>query len=746
MRINRFLAACSLMLLVSPLWGEFVIADNGKALVKIVGDQDASPVESFAVQELARYLSLIAGVTVPIITDATGEGGPVIAVGEKMSAAIVGPERALVLHRSEEEVRVKTFGKDLLIFGGSARGTLYAVYTFLEDAIGCHWWTSSDSTIPIKPRLAVNDQDVSHRPSFSYREPFWEDSQKFEFSIRNRCNGNYTEVREFEGLKTKYLGGFVHTFNDLIPVKEYYIKHPEWFSEINGKRIGAKGEVSQLCLSNPFLLREVIAKVLKIASGGPNGGIISVSQNDNELPCQCKKCLEIEKEEGSHSGPIIRFVNKIADSVKKIYSNVRIDTLAYQYSQQPPLKAVPAENVIVRLCDIDLDFSVPVTDKKNQKFHDDLLGWRDIGSKVYVWNYSTNFWHYLAPNPTIGPMMTDYRFFKEKGIEGIFDEGAFNGHGAEFSELRAWLQAQMLWDADKEPRALMMQFLEGYYGPAGKYLLEYIDLMQQEVQEHSYRITIFMPLCVEYLNNKLINKCIALFDQAETSVKADPVFSLRVKRARLPIDYIVLNTWSYGDYGFNSAVQYPAFAEKFFKLASEYGIGFVSEKERIAVFQKKTEHLAAISDKRALPGNFLVDAQDTCLAIAYLGTKADYVLDHRATDNSAIKVIADNNIWIVQLPLRGHAIDSSKRYRITIFARATSGDNRDVAFRAGIYDEVLKTGIAQTDFSCTSRAGPYGEYVFSYSGMNQDMVVWVAPSNSPKDSVLYIDRIAIGLE
>ena len=49
----------------------------------------------------------------------------------------------------------------------------------------------------------------------------------------------------------------------------------------------------------------------------PDVKIISISQNDWYNPCECKNCRTIDEKEGSHSGTLIHFVNKIAEVIEK---------------------------------------------------------------------------------------------------------------------------------------------------------------------------------------------------------------------------------------------------------------------------------------------------------------------------------------------------------------------------------------------------------------------------------------------
>ena len=73
---------------------------------------------------------------------------------------------------------MKTVGRNLVLAGRAPRGTLYAVYTFLEDVVGCRWWTSTESFIPKKPTLSVPQLDVVYAPPLRYREAYYRDAFK----------------------------------------------------------------------------------------------------------------------------------------------------------------------------------------------------------------------------------------------------------------------------------------------------------------------------------------------------------------------------------------------------------------------------------------------------------------------------------------------------------------------------------------------------------------------------------------
>src|SRR5581483_343417 len=92
------------------------------------------------------------------------DGKPVIAVGSAAAVAVdattdltdLGPE-GILLHKA---------GKSIILTGGQGapRGTLYAVYTFLEDFIGVQWWTPEVTEVPKQPNLYVELQDLRYSP------------------------------------------------------------------------------------------------------------------------------------------------------------------------------------------------------------------------------------------------------------------------------------------------------------------------------------------------------------------------------------------------------------------------------------------------------------------------------------------------------------------------------------------------------------------------------------------------------
>jgi hypothetical protein len=512
------------------------IAQNGEAKAVIVVAADATEPERHAADELAVFLRQITGAKFEI------QAPP--AAGQ--SRLLVGPEAAKLADTNfsteglgSDGTVIRTVGNDLILAGGRPRGTLYAVYTFLEDHVGCRWWSSKVSAIPTKPTLEVDRLNVRYVPPLEFRETFWFDAFDGDWSVRNKSNGNSERLDEKQGGKHKY-EGFVHTFFPLIPPDKYFKNHPEWFSEIDGKRVH---ERAQLCLTNEEMRAELVKNLKERLRNNPAATIASVSQNDWHGNCKCSKCATIEKEEDSPAGLMLRFVNTVAEDIEDEFPNVAISTLAYQYTRKPPKITRPRQNVIVRLCSIECSFSKPLADERNKKFRDDIVGWSKICNRLYIWDYTTNFRHYIMPHPNLRVLGPNVKFFVDHNVKGIFEQGAYTSNGAEMAELRAWVLAKLLWNPSLDGQKLIDEFIAGYYGPAGHHIKEYLQIIHDAVEASGDHLGCFSQHTAKFLSFETLSKGWEQLKVAEEAVIDNPDLRFRVQVAQLPVMYVFIMRW-----------------------------------------------------------------------------------------------------------------------------------------------------------------------------------------------------------
>jgi len=515
---------------------QVTIAENGQAQAVIVIAQDAPEPQQHAATELANFLEQITSAKFEIVyPPVTGK-----------SRLLIGPEAAKLAVADfsadglgTDGIVIRTVGSDIILAGGHPRGTLYAVYTFLEDHLGCRWWSSTESTIPKKPTIQVTNLDIRYAPALEYRSPYWFDAFDGDWAVRNKCNGHAHRLDAKRGGRHIY-EGFVHTFYRLIPPEKYFKDHPEWFSEIKGKRTY---ERAQLCLTNEEMRKELVKNLKERLRNNPAATIASVSQNDWRNNCQCSNCAAIEKEEDSPAGLMLRFVNALAADIEQEFPNVAISTLAYQYTRKPPKITKPRHNVIVQLCSIECSFSKPLSDERNKAFRDDIVGWSNICDRLYIWDYTTDFRHYVMPHPNLRVLGPNVKFFVDHNVKGIFEQGSYNTYGAEMAELRAWVLAKLLWDPTLDGQTLIDEFVDGYYGPAAPHIKAYLKTTHDAVEESGDHLGCFSQHTAKFLSFETLSAGWSHLKAAEAAVQDNPDLQFRVQVAQLPVMYVFMMRW-----------------------------------------------------------------------------------------------------------------------------------------------------------------------------------------------------------
>ena len=542
MQITHVIVACALIGILAGTQADakdINLVKNGKSEYTIVLSKDASPSEKHAAKELQSFLFEISGAELPVVT----EGGKsprrmiVLGSGDALRSLKVPVDFEDL---GDEGFAIKTAGPHLIIAGGRLRGTMYGVYTFLGEVLGCRWYTSYVSYIPKKPTITLSTLDIVRKPDFEYREPFYSDAFDADWAARNKANSNSARLDEARGGKVEY-HHFVHTFAALVPASEYFKDHPEYYSLLDGQR---KVEGGQLCMTNPDVVRIAAETVLKWIEEKPSAKIFSVSQNDWHGNCQCDKCRAVDEEEGSPSGLLLRFVNAIAAEVEKKHPDKLIDTLAYQWTEKPPKITKPRHNVRVRLCPISQCQHHPYEQcEQNAGFVENLRGWSKITDNLYIWHYNTVFPNYLLPLPDLEELAADIPMYKRTGVKGMFMQGTYNAGngpagGAGFMDnLKAYLIAELLWDTKADPKAITSDFLSGCFGKAGKPVGEFLDLLHNKVRTENIHGNIWQDVNAAFLTPEVMAESERLFDEAE-KVADGPEVLKRVKHARLSLEYV----------------------------------------------------------------------------------------------------------------------------------------------------------------------------------------------------------------
>ncbi len=502
--------------------------------------------ERYAAAELRYYLERMTGaafevVEVPCV-------GRRIAVGRAADALGV-TDTAL----GDDGFIVRTVGADLAICGGK-RGVIYGVYELLER-LGCLFFTATCERVPTTAALFLPDLDIRQIPKLEYREHSnYEFARYSRFAVKSRVNGHFLPIREKHGGAMKY-AAFVHTFEALVPQSVYGECHPEYFSMVGGKRLVARHR-SQLCLTNRDVLDIATESVRKTLLANPHARIVSVSQNDWHDNCECPACRAVDEAERSPAGTLLRFVNSIAERLEPEFPDAIFDTLAYMYTRPVPQITRPRHNVCVRLCSIeccfahpfetcDADRSVARPDGSRSSFIQDLHDWGKICDRVYIWDYTTSFSHYPAPFPNWRALQPNMRAFVANNVRGVFEQGnGSSGGGTDLNELRAYLIAKLLWDAETDVERHIREFTDHYYGAAAPFIRDYITLLCDTADQENIHVGFNDSTDLPLYREEVLNRLDALIGEAEAAVSGDALRHWRVGKARLSVRYVKIKNRS----------------------------------------------------------------------------------------------------------------------------------------------------------------------------------------------------------
>ncbi len=433
------------------------------------------------------------------------------------------------------------------------------------------WFSPELEVVPHADPLKLAKLDETIVPAIEYREDFWTETMRdANFAARHRLNGNHYKLEDKHGGRFAVYFPFVHSFDLLIP-PELYTEHPEYFPLIDGHR--AKGYV-QRCLSNPDVVKLAKSKVRQWIKEHPEASIISVSQNDTGNWCHCPTCQNLDDAEGTPCASLLRFVNAIAEDIEKDYPQVRIDTLAYQYTRKPPRTLRPRPNVIIRLCSIECCFAHSLencTSKENQRFREDILAWQPVAPLLYIWDYTPNFAHYQQPFPNFEVLQPNVQFFVDHNVKGLFEQGNYSPGGmGELGPLRSYLLAKLLWNPRTDLARHRREFLDAWYGKAAPQVSSFLDLMQKQVADPKVHAHIFDSSKTAYLNPEFLRAADVLLALAETAAETETQ-KQRVAVTRLPVWYVQLATKQV------SGEAYDTLRSRFLEVARKAGISHISE-------------------------------------------------------------------------------------------------------------------------------------------------------------------------
>jgi len=698
----------TLLTLTTASAAELLIARNGEPQVAIVQADEATVPEQTAVEELIAYLQKTTGATFEVV----GESGarqdqPAIYVGQTAFAKSHGIDVGAL---GPEESVLRSVPGALILTGGRPRGTLYAVHTFLEDALGIRWYTPWCEHVPRQSTCTVKPIEKRVSPTFAYRDVYTHCSNGRTFPrqglwrwyvIRNRFNGRgvspfiWGEYRRSKwnpkrpepvpradspiGPGWTVFGG-PHSFHSILPAAKYFETNPEFYSLRKGQRVPSNGQDgNHLCLTNRQMRQVAIERMKEAMREFPELRAFSVCMNDggSRTACDCGKCVAVAKQ-SSWTDLHLDFVNAIADGIRAEFPDNLIYTLAYSYASRPPKTTRARDNVIIQACLLFSGRTLLVGEDDAQ--HAMLREWGKWTRNLWVWDYAFPTGMTVTfLQPTYDRMQMGYQLARDVGARGVFAENELLAWGLpivpEHYGMRLWIMGKLMQNPDADLDALIADFTSGYYGEAGPSVKAYVGLGRQRLDR--------WPMGVFDLD--FVRKGQELFDKAETAVQDEPTSLKRVKTARAWLDV--------GTLYFRSALR-GEFLRNGGKL-EDFPYQTAALKQRVLSALGQTENLfwRVLYPFPTRKGGRGPRKEGVEHAANYLDSLC------RGKDYSPLpaqfRSVEPDRI----LDIPGHHIKPGRRYQVVVdpdsaFGLAISGEHDDeMPFCMGVYDQTARRGL-----------------------------------------------------
>jgi len=464
--------------------------------------EDTSEPVRFAAQELSRYITEASGVAAEVSEDAScAEPCAVFLLAP--GAAVSDPPR-MPASLDEEAYRIYSIGGGRAFTACSPRAVLYAIYDFLEEELGCRWYFPSPEDA-VTPHLSVDalaeilrrDVDREERPAFPFREREFRDVmpmtdqtdsrivEQIDWWAKLRMNrfllnfGYASNPELWARWKTvlipeiKRRGMLVGlgehgSYPLFLPPARYAAEHPDWYCEIEGKRVGGM-HGTQFCTTNAEAVTAYLENFEAFARENPEVDFYYPAPNDVSKWCECAQCRK-----QSVADRYMALDNRIAEMLQRVKPGTRVMHLAYSNHRLPPENVTPHPMIDVDVACWGRDFAYSLSDPRTMPGNDDYLNafrqWADRCRGVqgdvrprllYHCKLMRHYWLglHLQPLPILDK---DFVTAKDLGLDGFDFPLGFLGIWTK--GLNSYVVARKCWTPDVAAARWIDRFYPDYYG------------------------------------------------------------------------------------------------------------------------------------------------------------------------------------------------------------------------------------------------------------------------------------------
>jgi hypothetical protein len=457
-------------------------------------------------------------------------------------------------------------------------------------------------------------------------------------------------------------------------------------------------------------------------------------------------------------------MNFLAEELAKYRPGIELVMDAYNYSSKPPSITKPADNLIIMLC-------TPIQSRlvgNDPVFMRKWADWKTVTSRILIWDYTVNFASFVNPYPNLHFLGPNIKTFAQEGAVGVLEQGNVFNSVADCDELKSWVIAHMLWNPSLDAKALISEFVNGYYRSAAKPVMAYLNNIARTgagTKEQGETAIAFMDIAA-------MNTATKLLDEAQAKAKDDSALEERVARIRFTLDHQWLLDWrEYRKQADSKRLPFlgPETAQKALEIVraatarfgsthncEEYGYGTM--KQHLETIQAALD--ASAKGKPLPPPYDNVPAADQIQiqeGLLRLSSGAEVVADPLASDGRAVKSPTTHRDWNIQVWRAFfrtlHRVSGVEgKWKCLIFVRVDTKKEKGPAMQMGIYSWGNPAVRPQKTVAIEDLApNAYTPIEVGTLDLGTDALlttdVWAGPLENPDEvSAIYVDRVVFILE
>ena len=344
-----------------------------------------------AAQELKTHLELITGKTIPVLGGGqVRKNAYIFHIGKAPAGA---PSKF-----QPEEARWEITPDAAYFYGDKNKGTLYAVYDFLENELGVRWPGPGDIAYKVQNPLRIRNLKGRWVPVLNLRAiRSYTNKAAGRWHLRLRNGRN--DAPHYGHAFTKYWKRFSKTHPEFFAMRKDGLRAPVGLKGKSDNIAAFQGKSSEaiaMCVTCDGLIKQIIADWKK--AGCPL--YVNLCENDasGKDSCHCPKCTALDvvpKRENQqwqnwYADRYLHFAGRVLAEAKKIRPDAKATMYAYNATEQAPAREKPHADLVIGI--VPTDFTMPGIEAY-------VGSWKKAGMNHFFYRPNRHFYYQLRYLP-----------------------------------------------------------------------------------------------------------------------------------------------------------------------------------------------------------------------------------------------------------------------------------------------------------------------------------------------------------